>query len=67
MLKTETYEEISNGRCPLADNLHSLQTLLAYLVTKLALTTKQNQRLSPNITTLELAHYHGLPKPHKVS
>jgi len=67
MLKTEAYEEISNDRCPLADNLHCVQTLLAYLVTKQALTKKQSKQLSPNVTTLELAHYHGLPKPHKVS
>ncbi|CAF4053490.1 unnamed protein product, partial [Adineta steineri] len=32
MLKTEAYEEIKNGRCPLADNLHAVQTLFDYLV-----------------------------------
>ncbi|CAF1377319.1 unnamed protein product [Adineta steineri] len=31
MLKTEAYEEIKNGRCPLADNLHAVQTLFDYL------------------------------------
>ncbi|CAF3722259.1 unnamed protein product [Rotaria sordida] len=31
MLKTEAYKEITNGRCPLADNLHSVNTLLDYL------------------------------------
>ncbi|CAF3388326.1 unnamed protein product, partial [Rotaria sp. Silwood2] len=65
MLKTEAYEEITNGHCPLADNLHSVQTLLNYLLTKHALTKKQCNYLSPNLNNLELGHYHGLPKPHK--
>ena len=67
MLKTEAYEEITNGRCPLADNLHSVNTLLDYLVTKHALTEKQRKHLTPKRYNLELGHYHGLPKPHKVS
>ena len=67
MLKTEAYEEISNGRCPLADNLRALQTLLDYLVTKNVLTKKQRDRLCPKLNKLELGHYHGIPKPHKVN
>jgi hypothetical protein len=67
MLKTEAYEEITNSRCPLADNLHALQTLLNYLITKNALTKKQANQLTPKSDKLELAHYHGIPKPHKVN
>jgi hypothetical protein len=67
MLKTEAYEEITNNRCPLADNLHALQTLLNYLITKNALTKKQANQLTPKLDKLELAHYHGIPKPHKVN
>ncbi|CAF2764413.1 unnamed protein product [Rotaria sp. Silwood2] len=65
MLKTEAYQEITTGHYPLADNLHAVQTLLKYLLTSNGLTKKQSQMLSPNLNRLELAHYHGLPKPHK--
>ena len=41
MAKNEAYEEILDGRCPLADNTNSVQTLLDYFVTKNALTKKQ--------------------------
>lgn len=67
MIKTEAYEEIQDGRCPLADNLRAVQTLLDYLVSKNALTRKQANKLLPNLSKLELGHYHGLPKPHRVS
>ena len=67
MLKTKAYEEITNGRCPLADNLRAVQTLLDYLVAKNALTKNQHNQLSPKLNNLELGHYHGLPKPHKVN
>lgn len=67
MMKTEAYEEITNGRSPLADNYRTVQTLLDYLVSKNALTRKQANKLLPNVSKLELGHYHGLPKPHKVS
>ena len=67
MLKTEAYEEITNGLCPLADNSKSVQTLLDYLLTKHALTKKQRDQLYPKEDKLELGHYHGLPKPHKVN
>lgn len=66
MLKTQAYEEITSGRCPLADNLKVVQTLLDFLLTKNALTEKQRKQLSPKLNQLELGHYHGLPKPHKV-
>ena len=66
MAKTAAYEEIPENRSPLAENLRAVQTLLAYLVSKKALTQKQAKRLGPKLDKLELAHYHGLPKPHKV-
>ena len=66
MSRTEAYEEISDGRCPLADNLRAAQTLLDYLLLKRALTKRQHQKLLPKLNKLELAYYHGLPKPHKV-
>ena len=66
MMKTQAYEEMTSGRCPLADNLRAVQGLLAYLMTKNVLTKKQGNYLSPKLSKLELGHYHGLPKPHKV-
>ena len=65
--KTQAYEEIKNGRCPLADNLLAVQTLLGDLVKKNVLTRAQRNRISPKLNNLELNHYHGLPKPHKVN
>ena len=67
MSKTQAYEEITTGQCPLANILHAVQTSLNYLFSKNALTKKQCQNLSPKMNQLELAHYHGLPKPHKVN
>ena len=66
MATTEAYQEIRDGRSPLADNLHAVQTLLTYLVKQKAITKKQQEILLPNLNTLELAHFHGLPKVHKV-
>ena len=66
MSKTEAYEELTHGRCPLAEIIHAVQSLLNYLFSKNALTRKQCQMLCPKAGQLELAHYHGLPKPHKV-
>ena len=67
MLKTEAYQEMTSGRCPLSDILHAVHTLLAYVVKRQALTAKQRSYISPKLNTLELGHYYGLPKPHKVS
>ena len=66
MSRTAAYEEISDGRCPLAANLRAAQTLHDYRLLKRALTKSQHQRLLPKLEKLELAYYHGLPKPHKV-
>lgn len=66
MLKTEAYQEITSGRCPLADVLRSVHHLLENLVRKNSLNSKQRNAISPKLDKLELGHYHGLPKPHKV-
>ncbi|CAF4207990.1 unnamed protein product, partial [Rotaria sordida] len=55
MLKTKAYQEITNGRCPLADMLHAVQTLLASFVKQGALTKQQSNKISPNLNKLELA------------
>ncbi|CAF3623305.1 unnamed protein product [Rotaria sordida] len=65
MLKTQAYVEVTNGRCPLADNLHAVQTLLDYLMAKNVITRKQHNKLLLNLNKLELGHYHGLPKSRK--
>ncbi|CAF2063658.1 unnamed protein product [Rotaria magnacalcarata] len=65
MSKTEAYQEITDGRCPLADNLTAVQTLLNYLIKTNALSKNQANQLCQKSDKLELGHYHGLPKPHK--
>ncbi|CAF1666606.1 unnamed protein product [Didymodactylos carnosus] len=65
MDKTEAYKEITDGRCPLADSLRAVQTLLDYLVKQKTITKRQRNKLSPNLNNLELAHLHTLPKTHK--
>ena len=66
MTTTAAYREIRDGRCPLADHLAAVRTLLDYLVSRKAITPKQKVALLPNVDKLELAHFHGLPKVHKV-
>jgi hypothetical protein len=66
MVTTKAYEEISTGHCPLADNFNAVMKLLNHLLKEGALTKKQHDKLSPKPDTLELAHFHGLPKVHKV-
>jgi hypothetical protein len=66
MTQTNAYEEIADGRCPLADNLRAVHTLVDDIVRTKGLTQKQAKKLRPALNTLELAHYHGLPKIHKV-
>ena len=66
MEKTQAYEEIIDQHCPLSDNLRSVQTLLDFLMDRRALTKKQKKYLIPKLDKLELGHYHGLPKVHKV-
>ena len=66
MLKTEAYEEIANGICPLKQNSNSVKAVLDYLLTKKGITKKLYNQLCPKEDKSELGHFHGLPKPHKV-
>ena len=66
MSKTEAYQEIITGRCPLADILRSTEALLDYLVKKKTITKAQRDKLLPNVNKLELAYLYTLPKVHKV-
>ena len=67
MLKTEAYQQLETNRCPLIDIMKAVQSLLNDLFSKDVLTKKQCRNLLPKINQVELAHYHGLPKPHKVN
>ena len=67
MVKANAYQEITDGRCPLADNFNAVQKLIDDIVRTKGLTEKQAKKLRPALITLELAHYHNLPKIHKVS
>jgi hypothetical protein len=67
MSKTQAYEEIHTDHCPLPDIVQRVQALLNHRFLKNALTKKQCQYLFPKMDELELAHDHGLPKPHKVT
>jgi len=66
MTATEAYEKITTGHCPLADNFNAVMKLLNHLLKEGAITQKQYEKLSPKMTNLELAHFHCLPKVHKV-
>lgn len=66
MATTKAYQEITDGHCPLADNLRATQTLLNYLFSQRAITKEQHNKLLPDLNQLELAHLHALPKVHKV-
>jgi hypothetical protein len=64
---TKAYKEISDDHSPLADNLRSVQTLLQNLVQQHVITKELYDKLYANMNKLELAHFHGLPKVHKVN
>jgi hypothetical protein len=66
MTKTCAYEELKNGRCPLADNLSSVIKLLNKLLKNKAINNKQWSAMNPNADEVELGHLYFLPKPHKV-
>ncbi len=66
MITTEAYEEIATGQSPLAENYNAVMKLLNHLLKQGAITKKQYEKLSPKMTNLELAHFHCLPKVHKV-
>jgi hypothetical protein len=68
MNTTKAYKEIAtDGHCPLTETLHSVQTLLQNLLQHNAITKELYDKLYPKINQLELAHFHGLPKVHKVN
>ncbi|CAF1284685.1 unnamed protein product [Rotaria sp. Silwood1] len=65
MIETEAYQEIMNEGCVLSENLHLVSVLLKSLLKKGALTQEQYKRMTPRVDSLELAHLHFIPKPHK--
>ena len=66
MTDTETYQELSSGLCPLADNYHAVRSLLQELLKRKAINQDQHKMMLPKFDTLELAHLHFIPKVHKV-
>ena len=66
MKKTGAYEEVKNGKCPLADNLSSVVNLLDKLLKSKAINSKQWSEMIPDRDQVELGHLYFLPKPHKV-
>lgn len=66
MQRTCAYEEVKNERCPLADNLSVVITLLDKLLRNAAISRQQYSKMIPNRDQVELGHLYFLPKPHKV-
>ena len=66
MIDTEAYQELTNGLCPLADNYHTVRSLLQELLKRKAINQDQHKMMLPKFDTLELAHLHFIPKVHKV-
>ena len=66
MIDTEAYQELTSGHCPLADNYHTVRTLLQELLKRKAINQDQHKMMLPKFDTLELAHLHFIPKVHKV-
>ncbi|CAF1214217.1 unnamed protein product [Rotaria sordida] len=65
MTKTNAYQEITRGICPLADDLHTVLTLLDYLLKHNRITNEQYKQMYPNLKTLELAYIYFNLKVHK--
>ncbi|CAF3313319.1 unnamed protein product [Rotaria sp. Silwood2] len=65
MTKTNAYQEITSGICPLADNLHLVILLLDHLLERKEITYEQYKKMYPNLKTLELAHIYFNLKVHK--
>ena len=66
MIDTEAYQELTSGRCPLADNYNAVRSLLQDLLKRRAINQDQHKMMLPKFITLELAHLHFIPKVHKV-
>ena len=67
MTRTKAYRELTTRHCPLTYIFRTVQILLDYVVKSHGLTEAQRRRLCPKVNKLELAHYHGIPKTHKVT
>ncbi|CAF2793034.1 unnamed protein product [Rotaria sp. Silwood2] len=65
MNKTNAYEEITSGICPLANDLHLVILVLDYLLERNQITKEQRKEMYPNVKTLELAHIYFNLKVHK--
>ncbi|CAF1291530.1 unnamed protein product [Rotaria sp. Silwood1] len=65
MNKTNAYQEITSGICPLADNLHLVILLLDHLLERKDITNEQYKKMYPNLKKLELAHIYFNLKVHK--
>ncbi|CAF5120860.1 unnamed protein product [Rotaria sp. Silwood1] len=65
MNKTNAYNEITSGICPLANDLHLVILLLDHLLERNAITKEQYKQMYPNLKTLELAHIYFNLKVHK--
>ena len=66
MIDTEAYQELTSGRCPLADNYEAVRSLLQELVKRKAINRDEHKMMLPKFDTLELAHLYFIPKVHKV-
>jgi len=66
MTRTNAYEEIPDGTCPLADDLQAVSKLLDSLFKNGRISRNQYKQMQPNIHQLELAHLYFIPKAHKV-
>jgi hypothetical protein len=66
MIDTEAYQELTSGRCPLADNYDAVKSLLQGLLKRRAINPDQHKMMLPKFETLELAHLYFIPKVHKV-
>lgn len=66
MMKTQAYEEISNGINPYNNILNSVLSLLARLKEKQAINNDQYKMMLPDQKKCELPHLYFIPKAHKV-
>ena len=67
MMRTNAYEQITSSKCPLADDLQAVTTLLDSLLKNGRITRSQYKQMQPNIHQLELAHLYFIPKAHKAT
>ena len=66
MTRTCAYEEVKNGKCPLAENLSIVTQLLDRLLKNKVINYKQWSIMMSKKDKVELGHLYFLPKPHKV-